>query len=120
MQNAREPSLFRMLRVVRTASELFPELAIQVPPNLNPSTYAIFLLHGASDLGGISPLTRDYINPEDAWPGVEEMRRMVEDLGLTLRQRLPIYPEYIKQGWYSERVGEVISQYATEEGYVRE
>ncbi|WP_456474028.1 7,8-didemethyl-8-hydroxy-5-deazariboflavin synthase subunit CofG [Candidatus Pyrohabitans sp.] len=120
MQHAREPSLFRMLKVVRAASELFPELAIQVPPNLNPSTYAIFLLHGASDLGGISPLTRDYINPEDTWPGVEEMRRMVEDLGLTLRERLPIYPEYIKQGWYSERVGEVISQYATEEGYVRE
>jgi len=120
MQHSREPSLFRMLKVVRASSELFPELDIQVPPNLNPSTYAIFLLHGASDLGGISPLTKDYINPEDAWPRVEEMRLLVEELGLTLRQRLPIYPKYIAKGWYSERVGEVISQYATEDGYARD
>jgi FO synthase subunit 1 len=120
MQHSREPSLFKMLKVVRASSELFPELDIQVPPNLNPSTYAIFLLHGASDLGGISPLTKDYINPEDAWPRVDEMRLLVEELGLTLRQRLPIYPKYIAKGWYSERVGEVISQYATEDGYARD
>ena len=119
MEHSPEPSLFRMLKVVRAAAQLFPELAIQVPPNLNPQTYAVFLLHGASDLGGISPLTRDYINPEAAWPREAEIRLLVEELGLTLRRRLPIYPKYIARGWYSERVGEVISQCATEDGYAK-
>jgi 7,8-didemethyl-8-hydroxy-5-deazariboflavin synthase CofG subunit len=120
MEHHPEPSLFRMLRVVRAAAELFPHRGVQVPPNLNPHTYAIFLLHGANDLGGVSPVTRDYINPEDAWPLEREMRLLVEEMGLSLKLRLPIYPEYIKKGWYSERVGEVISRTATGDGYARE
>ncbi|NOZ58911.1 MAG: 7,8-didemethyl-8-hydroxy-5-deazariboflavin synthase subunit CofG [Euryarchaeota archaeon] len=120
MEHSPEPSLFRILKVVRAAAELFREQGVQVPPNLNQRTYAIFLLHGANDLGGVSPLTKDYINPEDAWPREREMRLLVEEMGLTLRQRLPIYPEYVKKGWYSERVGEVISQTATRDGYARE
>ncbi|WP_457556126.1 7,8-didemethyl-8-hydroxy-5-deazariboflavin synthase subunit CofG [Candidatus Pyrohabitans sp.] len=120
MESFPEPSLFKMLKVVRAASELFEGQGVQVPPNLNRRTYALFLLQGANDLGGISPITRDYINPEDAWPEEAEIHRLVVELGIELRQRLPIYPEYIRRGWYSERVGEVIQQCATRDGYARE
>ena len=119
MESAPEPSLFRMLKTVRAAAELFPELAIQVPPNLNAYTYSAFILFGASDLGGISPVTSDYINPESPWPKEQDLQSVVNELGLPLRQRLPIYPKYIAMGWFSERVGEVISRCATEDGYAK-
>ncbi len=118
MQHHPEPPLELMLRTVHAASVLFPSEGIQVPPNLNPE-YELFLRHGANDLGGISPLTRDHINPEAPWPEEEALIARVEALGLKAVLRLPIYPEYVRRGWYSERVGEVIQRYATQHGFAR-
>jgi len=51
------------------------------------------------DLGGVSPLTIDYVNPEHPWPQIEELRRVAGDADLA--ERLCIYPQYIEKGWYS-------------------
>ncbi len=118
MQHHPEPPLELMLRAVHAARVLFPGAGVQVPPNLNPG-FERFLVHGANDLGGVSPLTVDHINPEAPWPEEESLRARVESLGLRLKLRLPIYPEYVKRGWYSERVGEVIHRYATQHGFAR-
>ncbi len=119
MEGYKEPSLFKMIKVVRAAREVLTS-PVQVPPNLNSYTYPIFVLYGASDLGGVSPLTKDYINPEAAWPKLEELFEAAGELELVLRERLPIYPKYIKEKWYSDRVGEVIKLYADDEGLVRD
>jgi FO synthase subunit 1 len=113
MKNKKPPSFEELKEVVRAAKELLPdEIAIQVPPNLTSPMKLIEL--GASDLGGIAEKTIDYINPESPWPREDELRRRVAPL--ELRERLPIYPVYIKKGWYSEEIRPLIERYADEEG----
>ncbi|MGB7532147.1 MAG: hypothetical protein WA977_04100 [Halobacteriota archaeon] len=36
-----------------------------------------------------------------------------------LKERLPIYPPYIKKGWYSEELKPLIERYADEDGFRR-
>ncbi|MDI6810432.1 MAG: 7,8-didemethyl-8-hydroxy-5-deazariboflavin synthase subunit CofG [archaeon] len=113
MWNRNPPSFEEMKDVVRAARELLPdEIAIQVPPNLTSPKELIEL--GASDLGGISERTIDYINPESPWPREAELRRIIAPF--ELRERLPIYPRFIKKGWYSELLSPLIERYADEDG----
>jgi len=113
MKNKTPPSFEEMKDVVRAAKEILPnEISIQVPPNLTSPSELIEL--GASDLGGIAEKTIDYINPESPWPREDELRRRVAPY--ELRERLPIYPRYIKKGWYSEEIRPLIERYADEEG----
>ncbi len=71
---------------------------IQVPPNLTPESYGLYLQAGINDWGGVSPLTPDYINPEAPWPELAALSRKTAEAGFVLRARLPIYPEFILQG----------------------
>lgn len=113
-----EPSVCDMVRVIKSAKKLLPSVSLQVPPNLNLYTWGIYLLFGVTDLGGISPVTSDYINPLDSWPSLEEVERRAATLGYRLRERLPIYPEYIARGWYSEELEPLIFKYADRGGLV--
>lgn len=113
MWNKRPPSFEELRKVVRAARAILPEeIAIQVPPNLISPKELIEL--GASDMGGISEKTPDYINPELPWPREEELRRIVAPY--ELRERLPIYPRFIKKGWYSKELSMLIEKYADEDG----
>jgi FO synthase len=96
MANAPEPSQAEMLRTAAVARLLMPEVNIQAPPNLNSPYYEELLEAGINDWGGVSPLTPDYINPEKPWPHLEQLRLRTESKGLQLRQRLPVYPEFIE------------------------
>jgi FO synthase subunit 1 len=104
-----------MIITVEQAREILPDdVAVQVPPNLvSPE---ILITHGATDMGGISPLTIDYINPEHEWPGVEQLRKKVGK-NAVLRERLPIYPQFIKKGYFSEEIKELIYKLADGDGY---
>ncbi|MBN1761571.1 MAG: 7,8-didemethyl-8-hydroxy-5-deazariboflavin synthase subunit CofG [Methanomicrobia archaeon] len=108
------PSFEVIKETVRAARSLLPDdIAIQVPPNLTSPKELIEL--GASDLGGISERTIDYINPEAPWPREEELRHKIAPF--ELRERLPIYPQYIQKGWYSDRLKPLIERYADEAGF---
>jgi 7,8-didemethyl-8-hydroxy-5-deazariboflavin synthase CofG subunit len=95
MANWPEPTRREMLRAVAVARLLLPNVNIQVPPNLSAPYYEDFVDAGINDWGGISPLTPDYINPEKPWPHLEQLRLRTEAKGFALRQRLPVYPEFI-------------------------
>jgi FO synthase len=95
MADAPEPSQAEMLRTVAVARLLMPNVNIQAPPNLNAPYYEELLEAGINDWGGISPLTPDYINPEKPWPHLEQLRLRTESKGFQLRQRLPVYPEFL-------------------------
>jgi 7,8-didemethyl-8-hydroxy-5-deazariboflavin synthase CofG subunit len=95
MANAPEPSQGEMMRTVAVARLLMPRVNIQAPPNLNAPYYEELLDAGINDWGGVSPLTPDYINPEKPWPHLEQLRLRTESKGLQLRQRLPVYPEFV-------------------------
>jgi 7,8-didemethyl-8-hydroxy-5-deazariboflavin synthase CofG subunit len=92
-----EPSRADMLRAVAVARLLLPEVNIQAPPNLSAPYYDDLLDAGINDWGGISPLTPDFINPEKPWPHLEQLRLRTEAKSFTLRQRLPVYPEFVSQ-----------------------
>ena len=104
-----EPSRGQMLRAVAVARLLLPNMNIQAPPNLSAPYYEDLVDAGINDWGGISPLTPDYINPEKPWPHLEQLRLRTEAKGLALRQRLPVYPEFLpavaaEPGLLSERL----------------
>jgi 7,8-didemethyl-8-hydroxy-5-deazariboflavin synthase CofG subunit len=95
MRNWTEPMQGEMLRTIALARLLMPDVNIQAPPNLSTPNYERLLDAGINDWGGISPLTPDYINPEQPWPHLEELRIRTESKGYRLRQRLPVYPEFL-------------------------
>jgi 7,8-didemethyl-8-hydroxy-5-deazariboflavin synthase CofG subunit len=97
MAHVPEPSQGEMLRAVAVARLLMPNVNIQAPPNLNAPYYEELLDAGINDWGGISPLTPDYINPEKPWPHLEQLRLRTESKGYQLRQRLPVYPEFVSE-----------------------
>jgi 7,8-didemethyl-8-hydroxy-5-deazariboflavin synthase CofG subunit len=90
-----EPTRGEMLRAVAVARLLLPQVNIQAPPNLSAPYYEELIDAGINDWGGVSPLTPDFINPEKPWPHLEQLRLRTELKGLELRQRLPVYPEFI-------------------------
>ena len=92
-----EPNHGDMLRTIAVARMMMPEVNIQAPPNLSAQNYEDLLDAGINDWGGISPLTPDFINPEAPWPHLEELRRRTAAKGHQLRQRLPVYPEFMPQ-----------------------
>jgi FO synthase len=75
------------------------EVNLQAPPNLSPHDHRLFLQAGINDWGGISPITKDYVNPEAAWPHVAALERTCASAGFVLRPRLCVYPEYVTPTW---------------------
>ncbi len=109
MANWPEPTHGEMLRTIAVARLLLPNVNIQAPPNLSAPYYEDLLDAGINDWGGISPLTPDYINPEKPWPHLDQLRLRTEAKGFALRQRLPVYPEFLpavtaKPGLLSEKL----------------
>ena len=95
MHSHSEPSAGEMLRTIAVARLLMPEMNIQAPPNLSAPYYDELLDAGINDWGGVSPLTPDFINPEKPWPHLERLQKRTEAKGFQLRQRLPVYPEFV-------------------------
>lgn len=114
MENFPEPTKEEMMDTIILARQILPsEVALQVAPNLiDPKE---LIAKGVNDLGGISPLTIDWINPEAEWPDINDLK---EKLGnIRLRERLPIYPEYVKKRWYSNKISGLIKKLSDSEGY---
>jgi 7,8-didemethyl-8-hydroxy-5-deazariboflavin synthase len=108
MENYNEPSLAEMIRMVAVTKLIFPDVSVQVPPNLNINHSQIFLMAGADDWGGVSPLTPDYVNPEAPWPELKELKKITEELGFMLKERLPVYPRYINEEFIDSKIIEKI------------
>jgi FO synthase subunit 1 len=69
------------------------EVSVQAPPNLAPVRELVEC--GVDDLGGVSPVTDDYINPDYAWPALDELREVAETAGVPLYERLPVHDRYL-------------------------
>jgi FO synthase len=77
---------------------------IQAPPNLVGAQYDLILRAGIDDWGGVSPLTPDHVNPERPWPAIDELAAHTARAGFTLRERLTIYPPYLREPWLDPRL----------------
>jgi 7,8-didemethyl-8-hydroxy-5-deazariboflavin synthase CofG subunit len=119
MEKYPPPDFIDMLKIVAISRLIFGEgMNIQIPPNLNPDTYPLFVHAGVNDLGGVSPITIDYVNPEAPWPKLERMRNIIEDMGFTLRERLPVYPEFIGRKYINDDLLRLVRDAVDEQGYV--
>ncbi|MHA6760727.1 bifunctional FO biosynthesis protein CofGH [Streptacidiphilus sp. PAMC 29251] len=85
---------------------LGPSARIQAPPNLVDAEYALIIGAGIDDWGGVSPLTPDHVNPERPWPQIDDLAAQCAANGFELRERLTVYPEYVKHGepWLDPRI----------------
>ena len=82
--------------IVALTRIILPEMNIQIPPNLSPTSYQSFLDAGINDWGGISPLTPDYVNPEFSWPQIKKIEKNTNQAGFELKARFPVYPDYFE------------------------
>ncbi|MFB6194758.1 MAG: 7,8-didemethyl-8-hydroxy-5-deazariboflavin synthase subunit CofG [Haloplanus sp.] len=106
------PSVETMRETVAMArAALPPEVSVQVPPNLSPTRELLDC--GVDDLGGVSPVTEDYINPEYAWPALDELEAIATEAGVPLRERLPTHDRYLPE---RHRPGTGAANAATETG----
>ncbi|WP_327109057.1 bifunctional FO biosynthesis protein CofGH [Nonomuraea glycinis] len=102
---------------------LGPRARVQAPPNLVDSEYELMIRAGIDDWGGVSPLTPDHVNPERPWPQIDELAARTAEHGFLLRERLTIYPEYVRAGepWLDPRLfGHVTALADPETGLARE
>lgn len=115
-----EPSHEFIRNIVAVARIILgQDLNLQVPPNLTPSLYPEFLSCGINDWGGISPVTKDFVNPEAPWPEVVTVSRECDRQGFKLKARLPIYPEFIlkKTGFVPEPLTPLVNSMIDSTGY---
>eukprot|EP00892_Ulva_mutabilis_P006881 jgi/Ulvmu1/4565/UM002_0293.1 len=109
MAHHAEPSPEEHLRTIAMARIIFgPTMNIQAPPNLSfdgrasPQEQSLSwqaIIHaGANDFGGISPVTRDWVNPGSRWPQLHALAAACTACSRLLLPRLPVYPEYLQEG----------------------
>ncbi|WP_284010287.1 7,8-didemethyl-8-hydroxy-5-deazariboflavin synthase subunit CofG [Haloarcula pelagica] len=97
------PDLATMRRVTAMARAALPDsVSVQVPPNLAPARELVDC--GIDDLGGVSPVTVDHINPDYEWPALAELDAVADHAGVPLSERLPVYDRYATDEWLSERI----------------
>ncbi|MBI5147387.1 MAG: 7,8-didemethyl-8-hydroxy-5-deazariboflavin synthase CofG [Thaumarchaeota archaeon] len=104
--------------IVALTRAIMPQMNIQIPPNLSPNSYQIFLQVGINDWGGISPLTPDYVNPEFSWPKIEYVAENTENAGYDLKARFPVYPEFMHM--VNSDLYDKMSEIMDEDGLVNE
>jgi FO synthase len=122
MAQAPEPSTEDLERTIAVARLIFGgEMNIQSPPNLLSEDYPDLLEAGINDWGGISPVTKDFINPEAAWPQISSLAARSAGVGFELRERLAIYPEFgSRPEFVSARLQPHLRKLQSENGYARE
>ncbi|WP_460007830.1 7,8-didemethyl-8-hydroxy-5-deazariboflavin synthase subunit CofG [Methanogenium cariaci] len=107
MEAATYPGTDEMCSIIRHAREILPEdVMVQVPPNLADASDLVSC--GVDDLGGVSPVTIDYVNPEHPWPQIDELKAVIGNN--ILKERLCIYQRFVDKGWYDDRLNEIIQR----------
>ncbi|WP_135304260.1 7,8-didemethyl-8-hydroxy-5-deazariboflavin synthase subunit CofG [Haloarcula amylovorans] len=101
------PDLGTMRRVTAMARAGLPDdISVQVPPNLAPARELTDC--GIDDLGGVSPVTVDHINPEYEWPALRELEAVADAADVPLVERLPVYAHFVDDGWLSDPIEDAV------------
>ena len=95
MANASEPSFDELMWTIAMARLILPgDISLQVPPNLNSDYIKQLSQSGINDFGGISPVTKDYVNPEAPWPEIKKLNQIASISNQSLEPRATLYPKY--------------------------
>ncbi|MGW4594457.1 bifunctional FO biosynthesis protein CofGH [Streptomyces sp. NPDC004457] len=115
MRGMPDAELDDLLATVAVARHIMgPSANLQAPPNLVDAEYERLIGAGIDDWGGVSPLTIDHVNPERPWPQIEELTERSRAAGFELRERLCVYPEFVRRGepWLDPRLRPHVSALA--------
>jgi FO synthase subunit 1 len=99
-----------LIHTISLARRILPDsIAIQIPPNLVPTSQdlAACLDAGASDLGGIGP--RDEVNPDYPHPIDSNLADILQAAQWQLVPRLPVYPQY--DHWLNDRLQVAVARW---------
>jgi FO synthase len=122
MAGAPEPDLADHLWTIALARLIFgPDMNLQAPPNLNPDALAEMIAAGINDWGGVSPVTRDHVNPEAPWPALDRLAQQTAAAGKQLVPRLAIYPAYTREPerWLAPVLRSPVLRAMDAEGFAR-
>jgi FO synthase len=123
MASHAEPSLADHLWTVAIARILFgAAMNIQAPPNLQPGALARLIDAGINDWGGVSPVTRDHVNPERPWPALDALAQATAAASKVLVERLAVYPRFVehKDDWIAPALRARVLRLADAEGFARD
>ncbi|MGR6971069.1 bifunctional FO biosynthesis protein CofGH [Streptomyces cynarae] len=124
MRGMPDAELDELVAAVAVARHIMgPSACLQAPPNLVDGEYERLIGAGIDDWGGVSPLTIDHVNPERPWPQIERLRERSAEAGFQLRERLCVYPEFVRRGepWLDPRLRPHVAALADPEtGLARE
>jgi FO synthase len=113
MRGVPDPELGDLAATIAVARLILgPAMRIQAPPNLIGDQHALILAAGIDDWGGVSPLTPDHVNPERPWPQIADLAAQTAAEGMTLHERLTIYPGYLREPWLDPRVARHVAALA--------
>jgi FO synthase len=122
MANAPEPSQDDLCWTIAAARLILgPDMSIQAPPNLCPGDPADLITAGINDWGGISPVTPDHVNPEAAWPHLDDLAAHTRRAGHDLVERLTVYPAFIhdETSWIAPAMRGAVRQMSDTGGWAR-
>lgn len=123
MAHAPEPDAAELLWTVAEARRILDDdIAIQVPPNLNPDVLVELIGEGVTDWGGVSPVTPDHVNPEAPWPERDRLREVTGKAGRILLERLTLHPRYVNdpERWLDPAMRSYVLRLSDAEGYARQ
>ena len=131
MRDSPEPGLEEMAATIALARVLLPAgISVQAPPNLaapaadrsgEMEALVRYVQAGINDWGGVSPVTRDHVNPEAPWPAITRLRSATEAAGYLLMPRLAVYPRYASDPeWVSKKVRPKVLEHLDTSGLSRD
>ncbi|MHB8218761.1 MAG: 5-amino-6-(D-ribitylamino)uracil--L-tyrosine 4-hydroxyphenyl transferase CofH [Acidimicrobiales bacterium] len=97
------------------------DIHLQAPPNLWDDLTGL-LMAGIDDLGGVSPVTVDHVNPERRWPAIARLEGVCRDSGRVLAPRLTVYPDFAgnPERWLDGSMRFAVLDASDAEGLARE
>ena len=98
-----------------------PDVRVQAPPNLVDDVVQL-VDAGIDDLGGISPITADFVNPERPWPQIDSITDALASINRTLAPRLTAHPSYVLEPnhWFDDALHFPVMDRSDAEGLGRD
>ncbi len=115
--------LSELLWTIAIARLIFGKtMSIQAPPNLNMAGMRELISAGLNDWGGVSPVTPDYVNPENPWPHLHRLEEETRRTGKHLQERMTIYPSFAHdlERWTDSKVRRYVLRHMDGAGLARE
>ena len=122
MRAAAPCSLEDLVDAIALARTILPaDVHIQAPPNLVDDP-GVLIEAGATDFGGVSPVTADFVNPERPWPHIDRLRSIARDHGRELVPRLTVHPDFVRDldTWVAPELHTAVRDRSDAAGFARD